>query len=227
LRLLLGLGTAFESIIVPILLAETSPRQIRGMIVTSWQVSLGAGLFLGFAFDLCVSKLPYVLNWRLMVGFSAIPAFLQLCSLPFCLESPRWLVKAKEIPKALQALQKLHGLDSSILACGDLLLIHAHLVDEISWIENADRSNKAQRKSKGTKNPRRNDAEYIKGTDILLKDLTLPETWLDEPAESAKISSSNINVANDSHLSDSPADIKRLSLGTRGRVMFTTRHMRS
>jgi MFS family permease len=243
LRLLLGLGTAFESVIVPILLAETSPLQIRGMVVTSWQVFLSVGLFLGFVCDLAVFNADK--NWRIMLGLSAIPAFLQLCALPFCEESPRWLLKTGNIPKALQTLQKLHDLDSPIIACGELLLMHAHLLDEIRWIRDAGKSQNSL--SKGVKRSGKGNSGHSNPSDIGLMDFILPMiesvddksesgmTWseatesvLNPKNASGKTSSSAFQGTGAGKLSDPEVSVKtHLSMGNRGRVMFATREMRS
>jgi len=65
-----------------------------------------------------------------MLGGAAIPPLLLFILVPFCIESPRWLLKEQRVPDALIALQKVYDLPSPIIACGDLLFLHESLYEE-------------------------------------------------------------------------------------------------
>ena len=144
-RLLLGVGMGSKATIVPILLSETAPWDIRGMIVSTWQVFDSFGIFLGFVAALAVSKFDQDHAWRYMFATATIPAFLLFFMVPFCVESPRWLLKHGRVKDALSALLGLHGMPSSMIACGDLLYIHESLSEETQWL--LDRAGKTGRRS--------------------------------------------------------------------------------
>lgn len=48
-------------------------------------------------------------GWRLLFGLTAVPSFLQLILLPFCVETPRYLVSKGRLDEAKKSLQKLRG----------------------------------------------------------------------------------------------------------------------
>merc|ERR1711884_168071 len=48
-------------------------------------------------------------GWRLMLGLSAIPPFLQLLFMCLLPESPRWLVAKGKVTEARKVLARIHG----------------------------------------------------------------------------------------------------------------------
>lgn len=134
-RSILGVGMGSKATIVPILLSETAPKRIRGMMVTNWQLFDSLGIFLGFAANLAVCTFDFNEGWRYMLAIAAIPALLLLTLVPFCVESPRWLLKqgAGSGQEAFRTLVRLHYLPSPIVACGDLLKVHEFLYEETEW----------------------------------------------------------------------------------------------
>lgn len=134
-RVLLGIGMGAKASVVSIYISEISPDEIRGMLLTCWQLFDTFGIFLGFA----VNRLVYKLNssdsnWRIMVLAPAFPAFIFLSLVYFCVESPRWYIKQNRIGDALKAFIHLHNLPSPIVACGDLYLSCLRLKEEIPWL---------------------------------------------------------------------------------------------
>ena len=76
-RFLLGLAVGAKSTTTPVYGAECSPANIRGALVMMWQMWTAFGIMLGYiasvAFmDVHNSSLQG-LNWRLMLGSTAIP----------------------------------------------------------------------------------------------------------------------------------------------------------
>jgi MFS family permease len=112
-RILLGAGMAGKASIVPILLSETSPKNVRGILLVFWQLSVSFGLFAGSVANLSVYKLNTDASWRYMFIAAVIPALLLLSLIlfspgalsqafrrmricktdPTSVESPRWLLK--------------------------------------------------------------------------------------------------------------------------------------
>ncbi|MCO5590669.1 hypothetical protein L7F22_044643 [Adiantum nelumboides] len=108
-RLLTGAGIGLASTIVPILIAECAPTEIRGQLATFPQLIGSSGQFLSYCvvFGLSLTASP---NWRLMIGILLVPslAYLALCTF-FLPESPRWLVSKGRMSAAKQVLQNLRG----------------------------------------------------------------------------------------------------------------------
>ena len=103
-RMLGGLGVGAALIIAPMYIAEISPPDIRGRMVSFNQLNIVIGISVAFFSNYLIlsfgqSDLAWAQalrledwNWRWMLGIEAVPAifyFLALHSVP---ESPRWLV---------------------------------------------------------------------------------------------------------------------------------------
>ncbi|KFO22060.1 solute carrier family 2, facilitated glucose transporter member 3 isoform X2 [Fukomys damarensis] len=100
-----GLCTGF----VPMYIGEVSPTTLRGAFGTLNQLGIVIGILVAQIFGL-----KFILgtedHWPLLLGFTIIPAILQSIALPFCPESPRFLlINRKEEERATKILQRLWG----------------------------------------------------------------------------------------------------------------------
>ncbi|KAF3034336.1 hypothetical protein E8E12_005986 [Didymella heteroderae] len=144
-RILLGAGMAGKASIVPILLSETSPKDVRGFLLVFWQLFVAFGLAAGSIANLSVYRLDVHSSWRYMFIAAFIPALLLLSLILFSPESPRWLLKESGavkglsrkhprrgalIRKAYKSLVDLRGEFVPLLAAGELFLMHTRLIDE-------------------------------------------------------------------------------------------------
>ncbi|KAL4700894.1 hypothetical protein H8959_014898 [Pygathrix nigripes] len=94
---------------VPMYIGEISPTALRGAFGTLNQLGIVVGILVAQIFGL-----EFILGseelWPLLLGFTILPAILQSATLPFCPESPRFLlINRKEEEKAKQILQRLWG----------------------------------------------------------------------------------------------------------------------
>lgn len=64
------------------------------------------GIFLGFAANLVVKDVPNI-AWRLQLGSAFIPAVPLALGIWFCPESPKWLMKHGNYPKAYRSYLRL------------------------------------------------------------------------------------------------------------------------
>lgn len=88
-RFLVGLGVGIASVTAPVYIAEASPSEIRGSLVSTNSLMITGGQLLSYIVNLAFTRVPG--TWRWMLGVSALPAVLQFI-LMLCLpESPRWL----------------------------------------------------------------------------------------------------------------------------------------
>jgi SP family galactose:H+ symporter-like MFS transporter len=105
-RLILGVSIGILSFTAPLYLAEIAPENIRGAMVSLYQLMITIGIFLAFLSDTAFS---YSGNWHWMLGIIAIPGalfFLGIFALP---ESPRWLMMRGRNEQATRVLTKLRG----------------------------------------------------------------------------------------------------------------------
>ena len=107
-RLIGGLGIGIASTIAPLYLAEVSPREKRGSIVTLNQTAIVTGILLAYCSNWGLSFIG-VSAWRWMFGSAAIPAVAFIVCLQSVPESPRWLVQQGRIPEADAAMNAIGG----------------------------------------------------------------------------------------------------------------------
>ncbi|XP_022243647.1 glucose transporter type 1-like isoform X2 [Limulus polyphemus] len=108
-RLFIGFNCGLNTALVPMYLSEISPLTLRGGLGTLNQLALTIGLFLSQVFGVQFA-LGTSTGWPYLLGIAVIPAILQLCLLPFCPESPRYLLISKQQESlAREALQRLRS----------------------------------------------------------------------------------------------------------------------
>ncbi|KAJ0062933.1 hypothetical protein NL108_009433 [Boleophthalmus pectinirostris] len=108
-RLTFGLFCGLVMSLNPLYIQEVSPTNLRGAFATLNQVSFASGILIGM-----VAGLETVLGtkhrWDLMLSLSLFPALLQYVVLPFCPESPRYLlINRGQHHQAEAALVRLRG----------------------------------------------------------------------------------------------------------------------
>ncbi|XP_024589298.1 solute carrier family 2, facilitated glucose transporter member 3 [Neophocaena asiaeorientalis asiaeorientalis] len=108
-RLVIGLFCGLCTGFVPMYIGEISPTALRGAFGTLNQLGIVIGILVAQIFGLKIILGTKEL-WPLLLGFTIIPAILQCAALPFCPESPRFLlINRKEEESAKEILQRLWG----------------------------------------------------------------------------------------------------------------------
>lgn len=108
-RLLVGLGIGVASVTSPVYIAEASPSEIRGGLVSTNVLMITGGQFLSYIVNLAFSEVAG--TWRWMLGVAAVPAVLQFCLMLGLPESPRWLYLKKDKAQAISVLSKIYDPD--------------------------------------------------------------------------------------------------------------------
>uniref|UniRef100_A0A803JBG4 Solute carrier family 2 (facilitated glucose transporter), member 1 n=1 Tax=Xenopus tropicalis TaxID=8364 RepID=A0A803JBG4_XENTR len=108
-RFVVGLYCGLTTGFVPMYVGEVSPTSLRGALGTLHQLGVVVGILIAQIFGLK----PIMGNdslWPFLLGCIFIPAILQCIMLPFCPESPRFLlINRNEEDKAKSVLKKLRG----------------------------------------------------------------------------------------------------------------------
>jgi SP family arabinose:H+ symporter-like MFS transporter len=123
-RLIGGLGVGIASIVVPLYLSEIAPANIRGRLVTCYQLAITVGILLAYVTNsLLLSHSESALSsvssslfdliyvsevWRGMFSIGTILAVLFLVGLLFVPESPRWLMRKGLVSEGLAILKKIN-----------------------------------------------------------------------------------------------------------------------
>lgn len=121
-RIIAGLGNAVLSTSVPLYQSEIAPASRRGALVVMNHIGLVTGLAVAFWVGYGLSfygsspgEAGWDVSWRLSVAVQFIPAVIFISGLPFCVETPRWLLEKGRVSAARSSLVFLRGRESSPL----------------------------------------------------------------------------------------------------------------
>tara|TARA_R110002003_G_scaffold53_6_gene4674 strand:- start:1038 stop:1355 length:318 start_codon:yes stop_codon:yes gene_type:complete len=92
-RFFLGFAVGAKSSTTPVYAAESTPKNIRGGLVMTWQLFTAFGIMLGFVVSVAFQNLTFLGEnspWRWMLGSTSIPPLFVCLQVYFCPESPRW-----------------------------------------------------------------------------------------------------------------------------------------
>ncbi|KAF2840780.1 general substrate transporter [Patellaria atrata CBS 101060] len=112
-RIICGLGLAVVSSSVPMYQSEISPAKHRGRFVVLNHVGMIAGLagafWVGYGMSHWETPRGNSVGWRVAVCVQYIPAVIFLVGLPFCPETPRWLIQKGRIEEARASLELIRA----------------------------------------------------------------------------------------------------------------------
>ncbi|ESR46444.1 hypothetical protein CICLE_v10000960mg [Citrus x clementina] len=106
-RFSLGIGLVLMAYVIPVYIAEITPKNIRGAFTAAFQFLLTSGLSVMYLVGTVVS-------WRALALIAAVPCLLQIIGLFFIPESPRWLAKVGREKELETTLQRLRGKNADI-----------------------------------------------------------------------------------------------------------------
>ncbi len=107
-RLMIGLAIGMGSYTAPLYIAEVSPFELRGALVTLNQLAITIGILCSYIINYIFTNIDG--SWRWMFGIGLIPAILLSIGMIFLPESPRWLIKQNRLDQASAILKKLRNL---------------------------------------------------------------------------------------------------------------------
>lgn len=124
-RVLGGVAVGIASNVVPLYISEIAPPNIRGRLVTCYQLAITVGILLAYISNAIVLNLSEVLVsyevwsflefifveevWRGMFGLETIPALLFLVGILVIPESPRWLYNQNREDEGRSILERIVG----------------------------------------------------------------------------------------------------------------------
>ena len=131
-RFLGGLAIGSVSVVSPLYIAEVSPEQIRGRLVSLYQLAIVVGILLVFFVNWRIQRLGddswnIEHGWRWMMGSLALPSLFFGLLLLFIPESPRWLMKMGRRTEAAETLTRVGGESA---AARELAQIEQSLAEE-------------------------------------------------------------------------------------------------
>ncbi|PHH84786.1 hypothetical protein CDD83_1397 [Cordyceps sp. RAO-2017] len=110
-RVILGVGVGLEGGTVPVYVAETVERRIRGNLVSLYQFNIALGEVLGYAVAAIFLKVPG--NWRYILGSSLVFSTIMFFGMLFLPESPRYLMHMDRRLDAYKVWKRIRGVSSA------------------------------------------------------------------------------------------------------------------
>ncbi len=113
-RIIGGIGVGLASMLVPMYIAEISPAENRGKLVSWNQFAIIFGMLVVYFVNYSIARngddtWVYQTGWRWMFASECIPAAIFLIMLIFIPETPRYLALRGNDKKAMDVLTRING----------------------------------------------------------------------------------------------------------------------
>jgi MFS transporter, SP family, sugar:H+ symporter len=108
-RWVAGLGVGGLSVLTPMYMSETAPKQLRGALVSCYQLFITLGIFVACCVNFGTEAEPSRRSWRLPMGIGFIWPAIMAVGIMFLRESPRWDYRHGKIDAARTTMAKSYG----------------------------------------------------------------------------------------------------------------------
>ncbi|KAI4738716.1 putative sugar transporter [Aureobasidium sp. EXF-12298] len=108
-RIILGFGVGLEGGTVPVYVAETVERRLRGNMVSLYQFAIAFGEVLGYAVAAMFVTVPG--NWRYILGSSLVFSTIMGIGMLYMPESPRFLMHKGKPVEAFKVWKRIRGIE--------------------------------------------------------------------------------------------------------------------
>ncbi|KAK7994196.1 nucleoside-diphosphate-sugar epimerase [Apiospora arundinis] len=120
-----GIGIGALSTLVPLATSESSPTNIRGLVVSGYQMSVTLGILTASLVNLGTESLRSSAAWRITIGLNFVWVSTLLLGLMFVPESPKYLFAIGKRERATNVMASFMGVDEA----------HPILVQELREME--------------------------------------------------------------------------------------------
>ncbi len=105
-RFLLGFTIGLSIVTAPAYIAESSPSQVRGSMIVTFQVATVSGIAISYFVGAALAGFE---SWRLILSLSAIPALIVLVFIVRLPDTPRWYLMNGQREEALDLIRRVQG----------------------------------------------------------------------------------------------------------------------
>jgi len=112
-RLVAGFGVGALSVLTPMYQSETAPKQVRGALVSCYQLFITLGIFLAYCINFGTEAEPSRRSWRLPIGIGFLFPAIMITGIMFLRESPRWDYRQGNIAQAKTTLALSYGVSEN------------------------------------------------------------------------------------------------------------------
>lgn len=105
-RLVIGVAIGFASATAPVYISEMAPPEVRGRLVSFFQLSVTVGILVAYLVGLGLDASE---SWRWMLGLGVVPGLALLAGMVRMPRSPRWLVMVGRDYDARATLAKIRS----------------------------------------------------------------------------------------------------------------------
>ncbi|KAK3112900.1 hexose transporter hxt5 [Teratosphaeriaceae sp. CCFEE 6253] len=112
-RWVAGLGVGGLSVLTPMYQSETAPRQIRGALVSCYQLFITCGIWLAYVINFGTHNMAGAPQWRIPMGIGFIFPSIMAVGICFLCESPRWDYRHGRIDRARATIAKSYGVSEN------------------------------------------------------------------------------------------------------------------
>ncbi|QLG74130.1 hypothetical protein HG535_0G00150 [Zygotorulaspora mrakii] len=106
-KIIYGLGCGGCSVLCPMLLSEIAPKDLRGALVSMYQLMVTLGIFLGYCAGYSTRNYKDTAQWRVPLGLCFAWAIIICIGMLLIPESPRYLAENGRIEEARRAIARL------------------------------------------------------------------------------------------------------------------------
>ncbi|ANB14571.1 hexose transporter HXT6 [Sugiyamaella lignohabitans] len=91
-RLIGGMGVGTIAVLVPMFQSEVAPQEIRGTLVSSYQLMITLGIFIGYIVCYATNTRPDATSYKIPLSLGFVWSVILIVGLIFLPESPRYLM---------------------------------------------------------------------------------------------------------------------------------------
>jgi len=108
-RWVAGLGVGALSVLTPMYMSETAPKNIRGSMVSCYQLFITLGILLADVINLGTKTIHGPASWRITMGIGFVWSGIMAGGIWLLPESPRWDYRNGKMEKARQTIAGVYG----------------------------------------------------------------------------------------------------------------------